>query len=61
MLQKPQRESDEMLELLHAQEGRMIINFHGNTYGFDDFEEQVSRAVSSKVRGGGYQGVIPSR
>jgi TP901 family phage tail tape measure protein len=38
--------------------GGITINILGPTYGFDDFEDRVSEAVSDGVRRGGYAGVL---
>jgi hypothetical protein len=38
--------------------GGITINILGPTYGFDDFEERVSEAISDGVRRGGYSGIL---
>jgi hypothetical protein len=38
--------------------GGITINILGPTYGFDDFEERVSEAITDGVRRGGYSGVL---
>ena len=38
--------------------GGVTINILGPTYGFDDFEERVSEAISDGVRRGGYSGIL---
>ena len=40
----------------------IVINITGPTYGFDDFEKKVSRAIRDGVRRGGFQGILsPAR
>ena len=38
--------------------GGVTINILGPTYGFDDFEERVSEAISDGVRRGGFSGIL---
>ena len=38
--------------------GGITINILGPTYGFDDFEEKVSEAITDGVRRGGFSGVL---
>ena len=38
--------------------GGITINILGPTYGFDDFEERVSEAITDGVRRGGFSGVL---
>ena len=38
--------------------GGITINILGPTYGFDDFEERVSEAISDGVRRGGFSGIL---
>jgi TP901 family phage tail tape measure protein len=36
----------------------VVININGPTYGFDDFEKKVARAIRDGVRRGGFQGIL---
>jgi phage-related minor tail protein len=38
--------------------GGITINILGPTYGFDDFEERVSEAITDGVRRGGFSGIL---
>jgi len=38
--------------------GGITINILGPTYGFDDFEQRVSEAISDGVRRGGFSGIL---
>ena len=38
--------------------GGITINILGPTYGFDDFEERVSEAITDGVRRGGFAGIL---
>ena len=43
---------------LNGRQGGITININGPTYGFDDFEEKVSEAITDSVRRGGFGGVL---
>jgi len=43
---------------LNGKQGGITINILGPTYGFDDFEEKVSEAITDSVRRGGFGGVL---
>ena len=43
---------------LNGKQGGITININGPTYGFDDFEEKVSEAITDSVRRGGFGGVL---
>ena len=43
---------------LNGKTGGITINILGPTYGFDDFEEKVSEAITDSVRRGGFGGVL---
>ena len=43
---------------LNGRQGGITINILGPTYGFDDFEEKVSEAITDSVRRGGFGGVL---
>lgn len=36
----------------------LVVNITGPTYGFDDFEQKVSKAIRDGVRRGGFKGIL---
>ena len=36
----------------------LVVNITGPTYGFDDFERKVSKAIRDGVRRGGFSGIL---
>ena len=38
--------------------GGVTVNIMGPTYGFDDFEDSVAKAIRDGIRRGGYQGIL---
>ena len=53
-----ERGPEAVIPLNKAGGGGITINILGPTYGFDDFEEKVSEAITDGVRRGGFSGIL---